>query len=158
MFAIFAIFALSCASEQPNTLTRKEKREGWVLLFDGKSFDGLRVCNGIGVPPDWVIEDGAMRVLPRAEKPPRADGGRATAADILYDAKKFRNFELSISLLQYHSYHCEHQSQIRRDMYVNEMSGYRSENPEKIPGMDTFFLFPVIIKTSLSNNSGILHR
>ena len=96
IFAIFAIFALSCGSEQPNTLTRKEKKEGWVLLFDGKSFDGWRVCNGIGVPSDWVIEDGAMRVLPRAEKPPRADGGRATAADLLYDAKKFTNFELSI--------------------------------------------------------------
>lgn len=53
-----------------------------------------------------------------------------------------RKFELSLSPLQYHSYHYEHHKLIRRDTYVNTMSGYRSENPGTIPGKDTFFSVP----------------
>jgi len=94
---LVAVCAMSLLAQKPNTLTSKEKKEGWVLLFDGKSFDGWRLCNGTEVPPGWVIQDGAMRVLPRAEQPPRTDGRRGgSGGDILYGAKKFKNFELSI--------------------------------------------------------------
>jgi len=96
--AFLAMLATVMVSAQKhNTLTAKEKKEGWQLLFNGKNFDGWRLCNGTEVPPAWVIDDEAMRILPRAEKPPVPGGGRGhTGGDILYGAKKFKNFELSI--------------------------------------------------------------
>jgi len=87
---------------QPNQLTEQEKKDGWVLLFDGKSFGEWRPCNGTGNPDFWVIEDGTMRVITRPEKqaklPPPAEGERPRipSVDILYGAKKFKNFEFSI--------------------------------------------------------------
>ena len=100
IFIISMIVAASCmyvAAQQPNTLTAQEKQAGWTLLFDGKSFDGWRPCNATQMTPGWVIEDGAMRILPSAEKPaPVAGGPRNTGGDILYGAKKFKNFELSV--------------------------------------------------------------
>jgi len=91
----------SSSTELINQLTAQEKKDGWILLFDGKTFDGWRPCNGTEVPSTWVIEDGVMRVVTRAEKPtpPQVEGERprgAPAVDILYGAKKFKNFELSV--------------------------------------------------------------
>jgi hypothetical protein len=92
-----AACTISAVAQKNNTLTAKEKKEGWTLLFDGKSFDGWRLCNGTTVPPAWVIQDEAMRILPKAEKPPKADGTAGnTGGDILYGVQKFKNFELSI--------------------------------------------------------------
>jgi len=98
--ALFSTCA-SSSTELINQLTDQEKRDGWILLFDGKSFDGWRPCNGTEVPPVWVIEDGVMRVVTRAEKPApvQVEGERPrgpAAVDILYGAKKFKNFELSV--------------------------------------------------------------
>ena len=91
----------SSSSETINQLTDQEKRDGWILLFDGESFNGWRPCNGTEMTDDWVIEDGVMRVLPRSEKqaPVQVEGEpprRAPAVDILYGDKKFKDFELSI--------------------------------------------------------------
>ena len=84
------------AIAQNNQLTEREKSEGWILLFDGKSFDGWRQCNQTEMAPFWVIENGVMRVISREERPPREPGVRVAASDILYSVKKFKNFELSV--------------------------------------------------------------
>ncbi|GAB6167038.1 DUF1080 domain-containing protein [Thermostilla marina] len=42
-----------------NELTDQEKKEGWILLFDGKSYDGW-ICNN-GKPVASPIEDGCMQ-------------------------------------------------------------------------------------------------
>jgi hypothetical protein len=86
-------------AQTPNTLTAKEKQEGWTLLFDGKTMTGWRQCNGTEMPDIWVIENGTVRVLTADEKRAKAGqepGTRTRSADILYGAKKFKNFELSI--------------------------------------------------------------
>ncbi len=75
-----------------NTLSATEKRQGWVLLFDGKSFNGWRQCNGTTMPPNWTIEDGAMKVFTAPGRQP----GQGAGGDILYGVRKFKNFELSI--------------------------------------------------------------
>ena len=95
------ISSVFVVSAQINTLTEKEKSEGWVLLFDGKSFDGWRWCNKTEMAPHWVIENGIMRIISRAERPqvPRVEGEkppRVPASDILFGKKKFKNFELSV--------------------------------------------------------------
>ena len=45
-----------------NTLTSEEKAQGWILLFDGKTSEGWRGYNKTNFPPDWVIEDGALKL------------------------------------------------------------------------------------------------
>lgn len=79
-------------AQSVNQLSKKEQKEGWVLLFNGKNFDGWRQCNGTAMPANWVIEDNAMKVVIGEGKKP----GQGANGDILYPGKKFKNFELSI--------------------------------------------------------------
>ncbi len=91
-----ALFILGLGSvartQSPNTLTNEERRQGWLLLFNGLNFDGWRQCNGTTMPANWAIEDQAMKVVTAEGKKVGQSGG----GDILYAAKKYRNFELSI--------------------------------------------------------------
>jgi hypothetical protein len=50
----------SFAGDTPNTLTEAEKKAGWKLLFDGKSFDGWHNFKREGVRPGWKVEDGKL--------------------------------------------------------------------------------------------------
>ena len=67
-----------------NTLTDAEKKQGWVLLFNGKDFDGWRQCNNTAMPANWVIEDQAMKVFTAADKKP----GQGSGGDILYGVQE----------------------------------------------------------------------
>jgi hypothetical protein len=89
---LFLAMSLQLRSQPFNTITDAEKKEGWVLLFNGENFDGWRQCNGTAIPANWSIEDNAMKVTTAAGKKP----GEGAGSDILYGVKKFRNFELSI--------------------------------------------------------------
>lgn len=75
-----------------NELTKKEKKNGWVLLFNGTDFTGWRQCNGTEMPINWKIDDNAMKVFTGEGKNP----GSGAKGDILFGDKKFKNFELSI--------------------------------------------------------------
>jgi len=75
-----------------NKLTEQEKKNGWILLFNGKDFNGWRQCNGTSMPKNWVIEDNAMKVVIGEGK----KAGEGANGDILYSDKKFKNFELTI--------------------------------------------------------------
>ena len=91
LVAMFFI-ALPSFSQEVNKLTKKEKKEGWVLLFNGQNFDGWRKCNGTAMPANWKIEDNAMNVFIGEGKKP----GQGADGDIVFGNKKFKNFELSI--------------------------------------------------------------
>jgi hypothetical protein len=97
-FFLMLSFAAMCFMAQPlfaqevNKLTKKEKKEGWVLLFNGKDFDGWRKCNGTAMPANWKIDDNAMNVFTGEGKKP----GQGADGDVVYGVKKFKNFELSI--------------------------------------------------------------
>ena len=56
-----ASYADDALQAEPNTLTAKEKAEGWELLFDGKTMKGWRDFNGKGLTGPWTVEDGAIR-------------------------------------------------------------------------------------------------
>jgi hypothetical protein len=88
--AIFIV--LPSFGQDINKLTEKEKKEGWVLLFNGKDFKGWRQCNGTAMAKNWVIEDGTMKVFTGEGKTP----GQPSNGDILFGNKKFKNFELSV--------------------------------------------------------------
>jgi hypothetical protein len=92
--AIIAVLLISVPSlgQKVNKLTGKEKKAGWVLLFNGKNFTGWRQCNGTEMPINWIIEDNAMKVFTGEGRKP----GQGANGDIIYATKKFRNFELSI--------------------------------------------------------------
>jgi hypothetical protein len=90
--ALFLLMSSSLSSQGVNSLTRAEKKQGWILLFNGKNFDGWRQCNGTAMPANWTIDDNAMKVFTAEGKRP----GEMANGDIVYGKKKFRNFELSI--------------------------------------------------------------
>lgn len=91
--AILSLTAASAAfAQSPNTLTAAEKQQGWVLLFNGTTFDGWRQCNGTAMPANWVIDDHAMKVFTAEGRKP----GQGAGGDVLYGVRTFRDFELSI--------------------------------------------------------------
>lgn len=90
--AVVLLGAVSASAQKVNQLTKKEKKQGWVLLFNGENFDGWRQCNAESMPPNWTIEDDAMKVLLGEGKQP----GHGAGGDILFGEKKFKDFELSI--------------------------------------------------------------
>lgn len=53
------------ANEQSNTLTQKEKNNGWVLLFDGKSTKGWHTYNKNSVTKNWAVVDGTLVMDPK---------------------------------------------------------------------------------------------
>lgn len=74
-----------------NTLSNEEIEEGFVLLFDGKTFDGWRGYNRNHFPEQgWVIEDGMLRVEGSGGSEAGGAGG-----DIIYH-RKYKDFHLKL--------------------------------------------------------------
>ncbi len=48
--AVATLIALPGFSQEVNKLSKKEKKEGWTLLFNGKDFTGWRQCNATSMP------------------------------------------------------------------------------------------------------------
>jgi hypothetical protein len=86
------LIATPSFSQKFNQLTKKEKKEGWTLLFNGKNFDGWRQCNGTAMPTNWVVEDNAMKIFTAPDKKP----GQGSNGDVVYATKKYKNFELTV--------------------------------------------------------------
>ncbi|MFL5486478.1 MAG: DUF1080 domain-containing protein, partial [Gemmatimonadaceae bacterium] len=58
IFLASVIVLTACAPNGPNTLTAAEQRDGWRMLFDGKSFDSWRGLGYDTVPTaHWKIEN-----------------------------------------------------------------------------------------------------
>ena len=101
------VFIISCDSgpiDKPlaeneqnlNSLTEKERSEGWILLFDGKTFEGWRGVGREEIPQGhWIIEEGSIKKLPSRDGPRQEDGQPLQGGDILTE-RTFKNFELSL--------------------------------------------------------------
>ncbi len=70
-----------------NQLTRKEKKLGWKLLSDGKTFHNWHGYNMDEAPDCWIIEDGAFKVL--------TEGGEESNKGLVSD-NVYRNFALAL--------------------------------------------------------------
>jgi len=76
---------------EPNRLTEYEKKDGWKLLFDGKTNAGWIGANSTTFPTKpggWVIRDGTMTILGSA-------GGEAANVGDIVTKKEYSAFDLS---------------------------------------------------------------
>ena len=74
----------------PNTLTEQEKKDGWILMFDGETADGWRGYNKEAFPDSgWVVKDGNLHCLHSGL------GEAGWGGDIIYD-KQFTDFHFKV--------------------------------------------------------------
>src|SRR5690348_17834288 len=85
LFIICFVFS-NTYSQQPNTLSTKEKQEGWQLLFDGKDLKGWHSYLQKQPGKAWQVEDGAI-FLNRNDKNVYEDFADLTTDD------EFENFD-----------------------------------------------------------------
>jgi hypothetical protein len=69
-----------------NTLTKKENRKGWQLLFDGKNTTGWHGFNMKSFPDCWTIADGSFTMTTT---------GSQESLDIITD-KVYKSFAFSV--------------------------------------------------------------
>ena len=81
---MITILAAAMLLSADNTLTSKEAKAGWKLLFDGKTTKGWHNFKERGVGAGWVVKDGILK----SEDP-------SHAGDIVTD-EKFDSFELVV--------------------------------------------------------------
>ncbi len=76
---------------QVNTLTSKEKKQGWKLLFDGKTNKGWRSAKASTFPASpkgWIIKDGLLTIQ-------SSDGAESQNAGDIVTTGQYSAFELS---------------------------------------------------------------
>ncbi len=74
----------------PNTLSDRERRDGWKLLWDGRTTAGWRGAKLDRFPADgWEIKDGSLTVIESGGSESRAGGDIVTIA-------QYSNFELTL--------------------------------------------------------------
>ena len=83
---ILAFCVLSTATWAQNSLTDKEKKQGWKLLFDGKTTSGWKTFNSNKAGPGWKASNGEL-YLDKSVKEGRGD---------LITNAEFQDYELSI--------------------------------------------------------------
>lgn len=82
--------ANNTSQSMPNTLSAMEKRNGWVLLFDGKSSDGWRGAYKDGFPDQgWKIEGGELVVI-------KSDGRESRNGGDIITKEQYDNYELTL--------------------------------------------------------------
>lgn len=84
---LLAMFAacLYAAEPVPNKLTKDEKKQGWILLFDGKSLKEWNDPRKKSPPGDgWAVENGTIRTV-----------ARPSIREDLISNRKFRDFEFA---------------------------------------------------------------
>jgi len=74
----------------PNTLSDREKQEGWKLIWDGKTTAGWRGAKLQTFPEKgWAIKDGALTVA-------ESGGGEAAAGGDIVTVDEYKDFELLV--------------------------------------------------------------
>ena len=85
LLIIVATFPASIFSQKiDNQLSAKEKRKGWILLFNGIDSEGWTTTNNKMVPAGWSIKDGILSTV---------KGGKG--GDIM-TINEYSDFDLSI--------------------------------------------------------------
>jgi len=91
IFAVLLLALGSTANAQLNTLTSKEKKEGWKLLFDGKTTKGWRSAKADTFPTSangWIIKDGTLTIQ-------SSNGAESKNAGDIVTTGEYGKFELA---------------------------------------------------------------
>ncbi len=83
---VFVTLTGYTTKDSDNTLTRKEIKEGWVLLFDGANTDGWRGYNMDHLPSAWKATNGTLM---------SAGEGGDIGGDIITE-KEYENFDFML--------------------------------------------------------------
>jgi len=88
---VLVMLAAAPAARPDNRLTEAEKKDGWRLLFDGKTTEGWRGYKMDKLPPGWQVIDGALVRVSGG-----AGGKGAGGGDDIITVEQFDNFELQL--------------------------------------------------------------
>ena len=92
LFLLISGIVGSLQAQPVNTLSAQEKKENWILLFNGQNTKGWHTYGGKGVGTAWQIDQGALKlnVLNRS-------GNKAVnGGDLVTDAVFSTDFELKV--------------------------------------------------------------
>jgi len=87
VFAALVLLGRIGIAQTPNTLTNKEKKEGWKLLFDGKTTKGWHTYLRDTVGSKWQVQDGVLVFDPSQ---PASGGGDIVTNEV------YENYELNL--------------------------------------------------------------
>ena len=87
VFIICLVTTTTVLAQKHNTLSKKEKKAGWKLLFDGKTLNGWHTYLRDTVGSKWQVRDG---VIVFDTSKPRNGGGDMVTNE------SFENFELTL--------------------------------------------------------------
>ena len=88
--AIAGAFGCIPLQAQENALTPKEKEEGWILLWDGKTTEGWRGAKSETFPAKgWSVRNGELCVQP-------SGGAESANGGDIITRRKFKNFVLKV--------------------------------------------------------------
>ncbi|MFC2087736.1 DUF1080 domain-containing protein [Bacteroidota bacterium] len=102
VLTLFAYISYGCGSQKGketkseisiNQLTEQEKKDGWILLFDGETFNNWRGMQIDTLPPGWILEDQSIKKMSKEEMP-RKDGKPVKSGDLI-STNTYENFELA---------------------------------------------------------------
>lgn len=85
----------ACAGAQKisgdNTLSKQEKKEGWILLFDGKTTNGWHTYGRTDVGNAWKVKDGLL-YLDASNK----DGWQTNGGGDIVTNQEFENYHFKV--------------------------------------------------------------
>ena len=111
LFIAISCFSLNIAIAQQNTLTAKEKQEGWKLLFNGKDLQGWHSYLQKKPGKAWQVEDEAIFINESDKNADKTD---------LTSNEEFENFDLK---LEFKTDTCANSGVI---FYVHESPEYKN--------------------------------
>ena len=85
------------AKQAPNTLSDKERADGWKLLFDGKTTHGWRGFKQDKCPDGWQAKDGALVRADRAGDIVTTD--EFDSFELAFENPKIIGFRTALGLL-----------------------------------------------------------
>lgn len=91
----FVLVTASAIAQTANTLTPKEKQEGWRLLFDGKTskgWVGAKLDSFPKKPDGWIIKNGLLTIQ-------NSGGEEAQNVGDIISVEKFGAFDLKFDFL-----------------------------------------------------------
>jgi hypothetical protein len=84
------VFCSVAVAQKANTLTPEEARDGWKLLWDGKTTNGWRGAKIATFPEKgWKIENGLLKVL-------KSGGAESANGGDIVTTRTYKNFILTV--------------------------------------------------------------